>query len=45
MRTFSDDVEWLINHGYVKVRIDPAQVVDHSFVDYAIERLGRYAPR
>jgi len=45
MSTFSDDVEWWIDHGYVKGRVDPAQVVDNSFVDYAIERLGRYTPQ
>jgi NitT/TauT family transport system substrate-binding protein len=45
MRTFSDDVEWWINHNYVQGRIEPAQVVDNSFADYAVERLGRYTPR
>jgi hypothetical protein len=25
--------------------VDPAQVVDNSFVDYAIDRLGRYSPK
>jgi len=45
MSTFSDDVEWWINHGYVQGRLDPAQVVDNSFVDYAVERLGRYTPQ
>ena len=45
MRTFSDDVEWWINHNYVQGRIEAAQVVDNSFADYAVERLGRYTPR
>jgi NitT/TauT family transport system substrate-binding protein len=45
MRTFSDDVEWWVNIGYVRARVDPAQVVDNSFVDYAIDRLGRYQPQ
>jgi len=45
MSTFSDDVEWWTDHGYVQGRVDPAQVVDNSFVDYAVERLGRYTPR
>jgi hypothetical protein len=45
MDTFAADVEWWTNQGFIKTRVDPADVVDHSFVDYAIERLGRYAPR
>jgi NitT/TauT family transport system substrate-binding protein len=45
MNTFSDDVEWWFNHGYVQRRVDPTVIVDNSFVDYAIERLGRYTPR
>jgi NitT/TauT family transport system substrate-binding protein len=45
MRTFADDVEWWSNRGYVRTRVDPNQVVDNSFVDYAIERLGRYSAR
>jgi ABC-type nitrate/sulfonate/bicarbonate transport system substrate-binding protein len=44
MNTFSDDVEWWFTHGYVQRRVDPALIVDNSFVDYAIERLGRYTP-
>ncbi len=45
MGTFADDVEWWTDHGYVQGHVDPASVVDNSFVDYAIERLGRYTPR
>ena len=45
VQAFGDDVAWWYDHGYTKTRVDPTQVVDHSFVDYAIERLGRYAPR
>ena len=38
-------VERWVNAGQVRTRVDPAQVVDNSFVDYAIDRLGRYTPR
>jgi len=41
VQAFGDDVVWWYDHGYTRSRVDPAQVVDHSFVDYAIERLGR----
>ncbi|SRR5581483_8400834 len=43
--TLAQDVDWWVAHGYVKTRVDVTQVVDHSFVDYAIERLGRYPGR
>ena len=45
MRSFADDVEWWSSHNYVRGRVDPGQVVDNSFVDYAIDRLGRHAAR
>jgi ABC-type nitrate/sulfonate/bicarbonate transport system substrate-binding protein len=44
MESFAADVEWWTSQGFIKTRVEPAAVVDHSFVDYAIERLGRYAP-
>jgi NitT/TauT family transport system substrate-binding protein len=45
MRSISDDIEWWGAHGYLSVRVDAAQLVDNSFVDYAIDRLGSYVPR
>jgi NitT/TauT family transport system substrate-binding protein len=45
VQAFGDDVAWWYDHGYTRTRVDPAQVVDHSFVDYAIERLGRAPQR
>jgi hypothetical protein len=41
VQAFGDDVAWWYDHGYTRTRVEPAQVVDHSFVDYAIARLGR----
>ena len=38
VRGFADDVEWYSNYGYVRGRIDPAQVADKFCVDYAIDR-------
>jgi NitT/TauT family transport system substrate-binding protein len=43
--TLAQDVDWWVARGYVKTRVDVAQVVDDSFVDYAIERLGRHPAR
>jgi NitT/TauT family transport system substrate-binding protein len=42
IRSLSDDVEWWSAQGYIRARVVPASVVDNSFVDYAIERLGHY---
>ena len=43
--TFADDAEWWSNHGQLSGNIDPRQVVDNSFVDYVIDRLGHYRQR
>jgi len=43
MDAFAADVDWWTSQGFIKTRVDPAEVVDNSFVDYAIARLGRYA--
>jgi NitT/TauT family transport system substrate-binding protein len=40
--SLSSDTDWWVAHGYVKTRVDNSQLVDNSFVDYAIQRLGRY---
>ncbi|HZU04694.1 MAG TPA: ABC transporter substrate-binding protein [Chloroflexota bacterium] len=45
LRSLSEDIDWWVSRGYLPARVDPAQIVDHSFVDYALARLGRYAPR
>ena len=39
------DQDWLAQHGLVRTKVDLGQVIDHSFVDYALGRLGRYAAR
>lgn len=38
-------MEWWYEQGFSKTRVEPTQVIDHSFVDHAIERLGRYGAR
>jgi hypothetical protein len=43
LTSLADDIDWWVAHAYVQTRIDAAEVVDNSFADYAIERLGRYA--
>ncbi len=34
--------DWFVAKGLVPQRVDPAQVVDHSFLDYANSVLGSY---
>jgi NitT/TauT family transport system substrate-binding protein len=41
--SFAADVDWWTEQGFIKTRVNAADVVDHSFVDYAVQRLGRYA--
>ncbi|HLI26582.1 MAG TPA: ABC transporter substrate-binding protein [Chloroflexota bacterium] len=38
------DQEWMLRLGLVRQRVDMAQVIDHRFVDYAVQRLGPYQP-
>jgi len=44
--TIREDIERWIDLGMLKPedRIDPGQVVDHEFVDFALSRLGLYQP-
>jgi NitT/TauT family transport system substrate-binding protein len=36
------DFEWFRARGYIEGRIDVDSVIDHSFADHAVGRLGRY---
>lgn len=45
LNTYSDDAEWWANHGQLSATIDPRQLVDNTFVDYVIDRLGHYRQR
>jgi NitT/TauT family transport system substrate-binding protein len=36
------DYEWYVANGYVQNPIDPRTLIDNQYVDYAIEKLGRY---
>jgi NitT/TauT family transport system substrate-binding protein len=38
------DQDWLVQQGLAHTKLDLGRVVDHQFVDYALARLGRYAP-
>jgi len=39
------DQDWLARNGLVRTKVDLGQVIDHSFVDYALGRIGHYAGR
>jgi NitT/TauT family transport system substrate-binding protein len=36
------DLEWYRRNGYFKMELDPNEVVDMQFVNYALQRLGPY---
>jgi NitT/TauT family transport system substrate-binding protein len=42
-RSIEGDLDWYFERGYVQQRPDLRRLVDNSYVDYAIQQLGRYA--
>lgn len=38
------DLDWYASHDYVKQKPDLNKVIDNSYVDYAISKLGKYKP-
>jgi NitT/TauT family transport system substrate-binding protein len=38
------DLDWYASHDYVKQKPDLSKVIDNSYVDYAISKLGKYKP-
>jgi len=36
------DLDWYASHDYVKQKPDLGKVIDNSYVDYAISKLGKY---
>lgn len=43
--SLKDDVKWFVDKGYVSKAPNLDQVVDHSYVEYAVKTLGPYAAR
>jgi NitT/TauT family transport system substrate-binding protein len=43
LQTMARDMEWWVRHGQLDAALDAAQLVDHSYVEYALARLGRFA--
>ncbi len=42
--SIAGDLEWYFERGHIRERPDIRRLVDHSYVDFAIQQLGRYAP-
>jgi len=36
--------DWMLDHGYVKTKVDLDRVIDQRFADYAVAQLGPYQP-
>jgi NitT/TauT family transport system substrate-binding protein len=36
------DYQWYVDNGFVQNPIDPRMLIDNQYVDYALEKLGRY---
>ena len=37
-----NDVDWYVANGFSPQRVDVTRSIDRSFVDYALQQLGRY---
>lgn len=44
VKSLADDAKWLHDKGYVKKSVDISGVVDTSFVENAVKKLGSYSP-
>lgn len=42
VQSLKDDAQWYLAHGYVKQLPNMDVIVDHSFVDFALRKLGEY---
>lgn len=40
--TLVEDVDWNLQKGYIKEKVDIASLVDRQWVEYALEKLGSY---
>ena len=43
--SLENDLEFFKSEKLIEGRVTVAQVVDHSFVDWAVKELGAYKPR
>jgi NitT/TauT family transport system substrate-binding protein len=41
-RMLDEMQDYLYQKGTIREKVDPSRVVDHSYANYAVERLGRY---
>lgn len=41
-QSMRDDAQWYLSHGYVKQLPNIDVIVDHSYVDFAVQKLGKY---
>lgn len=42
VKSMESDLKWYVDHGYVKQTVPMSKVVDNSYVEYAISKLGPY---
>lgn len=44
VQSISADHDWYFAKGLMPQKVDVTKVVDHQYVEYAVERLGKYQP-
>ncbi len=42
LKTLQQDLDWYVDRGLVKEKLDVGPMVDHSFVDFAVKTLGKF---
>jgi len=42
MKSLASDAQYYLGQGFLKQKVDLNQIVDNSFVDYAVGKLGKY---
>ncbi len=45
LKTVNDSIDWYAQRALLKSKPKLTDIVDYTYVDYALERLGRKGPR
>lgn len=43
-KSIAEDQDYFVAKGQLKEKADLSKVIDNTFVDYAVQKLGKYQP-
>lgn len=43
-KSIAPDQDWYFSKGLMQQKVDLSKVIDNQYVEYALERLGKYQP-